>query len=140
MHTMTTYAADLTAIRAAASRIAGIAHVTPSNASPVKRRAVEGYGARVITCEPKLEAREATAAAVLAETGATLIPPYNHPDVIAGQGTTALELLEQAPGLDAIIAPVGGGGLVSGVAIAAKGINPALRIFAAEPAGADDAA
>ena len=114
--------------------------VMPSNASPVKRRAVEGYGARVIPCEPKLEAREATAAAVLAETGATLIPPYNHPDVIAGQGTAALELLEQAPGLDAIIAPVGGGGLLCGVTLAAKATNPAIRIFAAEPKGADDAA
>ncbi len=215
--TMTTYAADLTAIRSAAIRIAFVAHVTPiatcttldrlagrslffkcehlqkvgafkfrgasnavlklsdaeaargvathssgnhaqalalaaklraipahivmpSNASPVKRRAVEGYGARVVPCEPNLEARETTTAAVIAETGATLIPPYNHPDVIAGQGTAALELLEQAPGLNAIIAPVGGGGLLTGVAIAAKSINPAIRIFAAEPKGADDAA
>src|SRR5437588_8219985 len=86
------------------------AHVVmPRNASPVKRRAVEEYGGRVIPCEPTLAAREATAAAVLAETGGTLIPPYNHPDVIAGQGTVALELLEQVPGLDAIIAPIGGG-------------------------------
>ena len=114
--------------------------VMPSNASAVKRRAVEGYGARVIECEPTLEARETTAAAVLAETGATLIPPYNHPDVIAGQGTVALELLEQVSDLDAIVGPVGGGGLVSGIAIAAKGVNPAIRIFAAEPKGADDAA
>src|SRR5580700_5033258 len=93
---------------ALAAKLRGIpAHIVmPSNASPVKRRAVEGYGARVISCEPKLEAREATAAAVLAETGATLIPPDNHADVIAGQGTAALELLEQVPGLDAIIAPV----------------------------------
>jgi threonine dehydratase len=127
---------------ALAAKLRGIpAHIVmPSNASPVKRRAVEGYGARVITCEPKLEAREATAAAVLAETGGTLIPPYNHPDVIAGQGTAALELLEQAPGLDALIAPVGGGGLLAGVTLAAKGINPAIRVFAAEPKGADDAA
>jgi threonine dehydratase/serine racemase len=126
---------------ALAAKLRGIsAHIVmPSNAVPVKRRAVEGYGARVIPCEPKLEAREATAAAVLRETGATLIPPYNHPDVIAGQGTTALELLDQVSGLDAIIAPVGGGGLLAGVTLAAKGINSALRIFAAEPRGADDA-
>jgi threonine dehydratase/serine racemase len=127
---------------ALAAKLRGIpAHIVmPSNASVVKRRGVEGYGGRVIECEPTLEARETTAAKVLAETGATLIPPYNHPDIIAGQGTAALELLDQVSGLDAIVAPVGGGGLISGVAIAGKGINPALRIFAAEPQGADDAA
>lgn len=114
--------------------------VMPANASQVKRRAVEDYGGKVTECAPTLEARETTAAKVMAATGATLIPPYNHPDVIAGQGTVALELLEQVPELDALIAPVGGGGLVSGIAIAGKGIKPALRIFAAEPAGADDAA
>jgi threonine dehydratase/serine racemase len=127
---------------ALAARQRGIAAhiVMPRTASPVKRRAVEDYGGRVVLCEPTLEARETTAAAVLAETGGTMIPPYNHPDVIAGQGTTALELLEQAPDLDAIVAPVGGGGLISGVSIAAKAINPGIRIFAAEPLGADDAA
>jgi threonine dehydratase/serine racemase len=106
----------------------------------VKRRAVEEYGGRVVECEPTQAAREATAAAVLAESGATMIPPYNHPDVIAGQGTAALELLEQAPGLDALIAPVGGGGLMAGLTIAAKAVAPSVRVFAAEPAGADDAA
>jgi threonine dehydratase/serine racemase len=127
---------------ALAAKLRGIpAHIVmPRNATPVKRRAVEGYGGRVIECEPTLEARESTAAAVLVETGATLIPPYNHPDVIAGQGTVALELLEQVEALDAIIAPVGGGGLVSGICVAAKAVAPALRIFAAEPLGADDAA
>ncbi|HEY7314388.1 MAG TPA: pyridoxal-phosphate dependent enzyme [Gemmataceae bacterium] len=127
---------------ALAAKLRGIpAHIVmPRNASPVKRRAVEEYGGRVVECEPTLAARETTAAAVLAETGATLIPPYNHPDVIAGQGTAALELLEQVPGLDALIAPVGGGGLLAGVTIAAKAIAPAVRVFAAEPAGADDAA
>src|SRR5262249_9034513 len=101
---------------ALAAKLRGIAaHVVmPSNASPVKRRAVEGYGGRVIECEPTLAAREAKAAVVIAETGAALIPPYNHPDVIAGQGTAALELLEVLPDLDAIVAPVGGGGLVAG--------------------------
>lgn len=127
---------------ALAARLRGIpAHIVmPSNASPVKRRAVEEYGGRVIACEPTLAARETTAAAVLAETGATLIPPYNHPDVIAGQGTAGLELLEQAPGLDAVVAPVGGGGLLAGVTLAVKALAPAVRVFAAEPAGADDAA
>ncbi|HLJ93546.1 MAG TPA: pyridoxal-phosphate dependent enzyme [Gemmataceae bacterium] len=127
---------------ALAARLRSIpAHIVmPSNASPVKRRAVEGYGGRVIECQPTLAAREATAQAVLAETGGTLIPPYDHPDIIAGQGTVALELLHQATDIDAVIAPVGGGGLVAGIAVAAKGLNPALRIFAAEPRGADDAA
>jgi threonine dehydratase/serine racemase len=127
---------------ALAARLRGIpAHIVmPRNASPVKRRAVEEYGGRVVECEPTLAARETVAAAVQAETGATLVPPYDHPDVIAGQGTVALELLEQVRGLDAVIAPVGGGGLVSGTCIAGKGQRPSLRIFAAEPAGADDAA
>jgi threonine dehydratase len=125
-----------------AAKLRGIpAHIVmPRNASPVKRRAVEGYGGRVIECDPTLAARETTAAAVLSETGGTLIPPYDHPDVIAGQGTVALELLDQVPGLDALVAPVGGGGLVAGICIAAKSLNSSLRIFAAEPRGADDAA
>ena len=127
---------------ALAARMRGIdAHIVmPSNALAVKRRAVEGYGGRVVACEPTLEARETTARAVIAETGATFIHPYDHPDVIAGQGTSALELLEQVPRLDAIVAPVGGGGLLSGICVAAKGLNPAVRVFAAEPLGADDAA
>jgi threonine dehydratase/serine racemase len=127
---------------ALAAKLRGIpAHIVmPSNASPVKRRAVEGYGGRVIECAPTLSAREETAAAAVAETGATLIPPYDHPDIIAGQGTAALELLEQVSGLDALVMPVGGGGLMAGVAIAAKGLNARLRVFAAEPAAADDAA
>src|SRR5262245_46064445 len=80
--------------------------VMPRNAPAVKRQAVERYGARVVLCEPTLEARETTVANIQAETGAILIPPYNHGDVIAGQGTVALELLEQAPNLDAIVAPI----------------------------------
>ncbi len=108
---------------ALAARLRGIrAHIVmPTSASPVKRRAVEEYGGRVVPCAPNLAARETTTAQVQAETGAVLIPPYDHPDVMAGQGTTALELLAEAPDLDAIIAPVGGGGLVSGVSIAARG-------------------
>lgn len=127
---------------ALAAAIRGIpAHVVmPSNAPEVKRRAVLGYGAQVYSCEPNLAAREAGAAEVIERTGAILIPPYDHPDVIAGQGTAALELLEAVPALDAVIAPVGGGGLISGTSIAAKALLPGIRVFAAEPLGADDAA
>lgn len=114
--------------------------VMPRNAARVKLRAVEGYGASVTLCEPTLEAREVSAERIGRETGATFVPPYDHPDVIAGQGTVGLELLEQVPGLEAVVAPVGGGGLVSGICVAAQGIDPNLRVFAAEPAGADDAA
>jgi threonine dehydratase len=127
---------------ALAARMRGIpAHIVmPSNAAAVKQRAVADYGGRVVLCTPTLAAREATAASLLAETGATLIPPYDHPHIIAGQGTVALELLQQVPDLDAIIAPVGGGGLISGICVAATALQPSLRIIAAEPAGADDAA
>jgi threonine dehydratase len=127
---------------ALAARLRGIAAhiVMPRNASPVKRRAVEEYGGQVIECGPNLAARETTAAEVLRRTGGTMVPPYDHPDVIAGQGTAALELLEEVPSLDAIVAPVGGGGLVSGVCVAAHGVKPQIRVIAAEPAGADDAA
>jgi len=127
---------------ALAARLRGIpAHIVmPSNAPTAKRAAVEGYGARVIECEPTLEARETTADVVQRETGGTLIPPYDHPDVIAGQGTMALELLEQTDGLDAIIVPIGGGGMMSGVCIAATGVEPTITIIGAEPTGADDAA
>ncbi len=127
---------------ALAAKLRGIpAHIVmPSNATPVKRRAVEDYGANVIECVPTLEARETTVAEVQAKTGAVLIPPYNHADVIAGQGTVALEMLADYPDLDAIIAPIGGGGLMAGVTLAAKAIRPSIRVFAAEPSGADDAA
>lgn len=127
---------------ALAARMRGIpAHIVmPRNASPVKRRAVEDYGAEVILCEPNQLARESTAAEILKRTGGTLIPPYDHPDVIAGQGTVALEFLEQVPRLEVLVAPVGGGGLISGLALAAKALNPRLKIIAAEPLGADDAA
>jgi threonine dehydratase/serine racemase len=127
---------------ALAARARGIdAHlVMPSNAPAVKKHAVLGYGARVVACEPTLAAREAALAEVLAKTGATPLHPYDHDDVIAGQGTAALEMLEDVPDLDAIVAPVGGGGLVSGLAIAATALRPGIRVFAAEPAGADDAA
>jgi threonine dehydratase/serine racemase len=114
--------------------------VMPRTALAVKRRAVEGYGATVHTCEPTEPAREAMARELVESTGGALIPPFDHADVIAGQGTAALELLEQVEGLSAVIAPVGGGGLMSGTCVAVRGLDPAVRLFGAEPAGADDAA
>jgi threonine dehydratase/serine racemase len=127
---------------ALAARLRAIpAHIVmPSTAAPVKRRAVEEYGGHVVVCEPTLAARESTAAVVQAETGSTFVHPYDHPDVIAGQGTVALELLAQVSSLTAIVAPVGGGGLISGVCVAGRGLRPSVRVFAAEPTGADDAA
>ncbi|NNE43149.1 MAG: pyridoxal-phosphate dependent enzyme [Gemmatimonadetes bacterium] len=127
---------------ALAARMRGIpAHIVmPSNASAPKRRAVEGYGATVIACEPNLPAREENAERVLAETGGLMVPPYDHPDIIAGQGTAALELLEDVPDLDAVIAPVGGGGLMAGTSVITRALRPEARLFAAEPLGADDAA
>ena len=127
---------------ALAARLRGIdAHIVmPASASAIKRRAVEGYGGQVYLCDPTLDARQVTAGDVAARTGAVMIPPYNHPDIIAGQGTAALELLEEISDLDAIITPIGGGGLNSGTCIAAKGLKPGITVFAAEPTGADDAA
>ncbi|MBM3979058.1 MAG: pyridoxal-phosphate dependent enzyme [Planctomycetes bacterium] len=127
---------------ALAARVRGVPAyiVMPTTAPAVKRAAVEGYGGRVTLCEPNLAAREEAAARLVAETGATLIPPFDHADVIAGQGTAALELLDEVPHLDALITPVGGGGLLAGCAIAGRGVKPGLRVFGAEPLGADDAA
>ncbi|MBI3407123.1 MAG: pyridoxal-phosphate dependent enzyme [Planctomycetes bacterium] len=127
---------------ALAAKLRGIAaHVVmPRNATPAKRRAVEEYGAKVHECEPTLAAREEGVAKVQAETRATLIPPYDHPDVIAGQGTVALEFLDQVDHLDAIVAPVGGGGLISGICVVCRESRPIVHVFAAEPLGADDAA
>jgi len=127
---------------ALAARRRGIAAhiVMPHTASRLKQRAVQEYGGRIVLCEPTQAAREAAAAAVQAETGAVLVPPFDDAAVIAGQGTAALELLSDAPGLDAIIAPIGGGGMISGAALVAKGLDADLAVIAAEPAGADDAA
>ncbi|MEE8154631.1 MAG: pyridoxal-phosphate dependent enzyme [Phycisphaerales bacterium] len=127
---------------ALAAKLRGIeAHIVmPSTASPVKRAAVEGYGGAVYVCEPNERARQQRAEELVAETGGSLIPPFDHPQVITGQGTATLELLDEAGTLDAIVAPIGGGGLMSGTCVAAKGIDPSLRLFGAEPAGADDAA
>jgi threonine dehydratase len=113
--------------------------VMPSNASPVKKSAVEAYGGRITECEPTVASREVTAAAVQKRTGANLVHPYNDPRVIAGQGTAALELLEEVPDLDVIVAPVSGGGLLSGTAIAAKHLRPGIRVVGGEPRNADDA-
>ena len=114
--------------------------VMPDTSSAVKRAAVVGYGATVIDCTPTLAERERVAGEVVARTGGTLIPPFDHADVIAGQGTACLELLEDVPHLDAVVAPVGGGGLLSGFAIAAKGTRECGRVYGAEPLAADDAA
>ena len=124
-----------------AAGIRGIrAHIAmPSNAPIVKRHAAESYGGQVYLSEPTLEGREATLREVLEQTGATRISAYNDPAIIAGQGTVALELLDQVDNLDALLVPVGGGGLISGVALAIRELNSRLRVFAAEPHGADDA-
>jgi threonine dehydratase len=106
----------------------------------VKVRAVESYGARIVLCEPTEEAREATCADVISKTGATLIHSFENPDVIAGQGTAAVELLEETPDLDLVMCPVGGGGLLAGTAVAAKSIKPDIKVIAVEPENADDAA
>jgi len=114
--------------------------VMPRTAPQAKQAAVRRYGGHVVFCEPTQVAREAAAAELQARTGATLVHPYNDVRVMAGQGTTALEFLRQVPELDAIICPLGGGGHLSGIAVAAKALKPAIRIIGAEPAGADDAA
>ena len=114
--------------------------IMPSNSTKVKIRAIEGYGAQIVFCEPTEEAREATCAEVIKKTGATLIHSFENEHVIAGQGTAAVEMLEDLPGLDVIICPVGGGGLLSGTAIAAKSMRPEIKVIAVEPANADDAA
>lgn len=113
--------------------------VMPSNAPAVKKAAVAGYGGQITYCEPTLAAREATVAQLVATTGATVIHPYNNLAVITGQGTATLELVEEVPELDVILAPVGGGGLLSGTAIAATELSSRIRVIAVEPAGADDA-
>lgn len=113
--------------------------VMPDNAPRVKKDAVAGYGGRITFCESTLEARESTLDRVSLDTRANVVHPYNDERVIAGQGTAALELLEEVPNLDVIIAPVGGGGLISGTSIAATEIKEGIRIIAGEPEMADDA-
>lgn len=113
--------------------------VMPKNAPGVKKRAVGSYGGVITFCEPTLKDREETLDKIIEESGAAMVHPYNQKETIAGQGTCALEFLQQQNDLEAIVAPVGGGGLLSGTAIAAKYINPDIEIIGAEPDGADDA-
>lgn len=113
--------------------------VMPSSAPAVKKSAVAAYGAEITECAPTLQARADTLAEVVSRTGANVVHPYDDPRVIAGQGTVALELLEQVPDLDIVVVPVGGGGLLAGVAIALKNLAPSVEVLAVEPAGADDA-
>ena len=113
--------------------------VMPENASAYKKRAVAEFGAKIIYCAPTMQAREAALADFLAETGAAMVHPYNDPAVMAGQGTAALELHEEVPKLDMVVAPVGGGGLLSGTAVATRALRSACKIIGVEPAGADDA-
>lgn len=113
--------------------------VMPSNAPQVKKNAVAGYGGQITFCEPTLAARESTMERIRLDTGATVVHPYNDERVIAGQGTATLELLEDVPDLDVILAPVGGGGLLSGTSIAATETRNGIRVIAGEPEMADDA-
>jgi threonine dehydratase len=126
---------------ALAAKIRGIPAyiVMPNNAPSVKKNAVAGYGGQITFCEPTLEARESTLDRIRLDTGANVVHPYNDERVIAGQGTAALELLEDIPDLDVIITPVGGGGLLSGTSIAATEIKKGIRVIAGEPEMADDA-
>ncbi|KXZ52331.1 hypothetical protein GPECTOR_10g963 [Gonium pectorale] len=109
--------------------------VVPRTTPQCKVDAVKAYGGQLHFCEPTMEAREALCAQLQSSTGAVLVPPYNYGPVIAGQGTIALEFLEQVPELDALVVPVSGGGMISGIALAAKAIKPGIRVVAAEPCG-----
>jgi len=124
---------------AACSRGIAAHIVMPSNSSQAKKDAVAAYGGLISFCEPTLEAREAVSAEVIARTGAYFLHPYDNDAVIAGQATAAVELIEDVKGLDAIICPVGGGGLLAGTALATRWLEPDARVVAAEPVGADDA-
>jgi threonine dehydratase len=127
---------------ARAAKLRGVqAHIVmPSNSAKVKIRSVESYGAHVVFCEATEKSREMKCAEVINQTGATLIHSFENEHVIAGQGTAAMELLEDVPDLDVIMCPVGGGGLSSGTAIAARSIRPQIAVIAVEPENADDAA
>lgn len=126
---------------ALACRLRGIPAtvVVPHSAPRIKLAAIRAFGARIVPCEVNQAARDAATAQVLAETGGRLVHPFNDARVIAGQGTATLELLHHSPGLDTVIAPVSGGGLLSGTALAAHGIEPGIRVLGAEPEGARDA-
>ena len=126
---------------ALAARMRGIPAyiVMPDSAPAVKKNAVAGYGGQITFCEPTLEARESTLERIRLETGANLVHPYNDERVITGQGTAAVELLQEVPDLDAILAPVGGGGLLSGTAIVGTELKRGIRVIGCEPEMADDA-
>lgn len=113
--------------------------VMPRTAPEVKKAAVRGYGGRIVECDPSTSSREEVFADVLAETGAEFVHPYNDPRVIAGQATCSRELLDQVEELDAVIAPIGGGGMISGTCLTLSNISPETEIYAAEPENADDA-
>jgi threonine dehydratase len=125
--------------RAAAERGVPCWVVMPEDAPRVKREAVRTHGAKIVSCGTSLASREETAERVLEETGAVLIHPYDDPSIIAGQGTCALELVQEVEGLDLLMAPIGGGGLLSGTALVASRLAPSAEVVGAEPAGADDA-
>lgn len=128
------------ALALAARRMGIRAHVVmPETAAAIKKAAVAGYGAEITYCEPTLASRDEYLAEVVRRTGATVIHPYNDERIIAGQGTAALELFEEFSGLELVLTPVGGGGLISGTAIAAKSLHPPIRVIGVEPEGADDA-
>jgi threonine dehydratase len=124
-----------------AAKLRGIpAHIVmPTNSPKAKQASVTRYGGQIVFCEPTLEARESTVKRVIEETGATLVHPYNDLRVMAGQGTTAIEILEDHPDIDVILCPVGGGGQISGISVAAKAMKPGIKVIGVEPAGADDA-
>jgi threonine dehydratase len=126
---------------ARAAKILGVKSyiVMPRTAPEIKKRGVRGYGGEIFECEPTLQARESTLAEVIKKTGATEIHPFNNYEVMAGQATAAKELIESSSPLDFILAPVGGGGLLSGTALAAKYFSPKTMVIAGEPAGSDDA-
>jgi threonine dehydratase len=127
---------------ARAARLKGVPAyiVMPDNTAQPKRAAVERYGAAITLCEPTQAARERAAAHIIATTGASMIHPYDDLRVMAGQATTGVELLEQVADLDMLLCPVSGGGLLSGIAVAARTLKPTVRIVGVEPQGADDAA
>ena len=124
-----------------AAKIRGInaTVVLPKNALPFKRNLIENLGAKIVECEAQVESREKTLLEVQKATGATVIHPYNDYRIISGQGTVVLEFLEEVPGLDMVLVPVGGGGLISGIAVAVSEITPKINVVGAEPALADDA-
>ncbi len=113
--------------------------VMPQNAPRVKVRAIETYGGKITFCEPKVSSRNEVCARVQSETGAALVHPFDNDEIITGQATAAKELLEDIPDLDAVFAPVSGGGLLSGTCLGAKGLRPDIRVFGCEPERADDA-